>query len=143
MRLVMDPDHAHDIQALGSSITYTRRYALCAVLGLVADADDDGRGAGGGTGAARGSSQLATDKQKKFLRTLITQNRLDVVVMGALLTGVGRPLQEGEKVNDVINTLSRDQCSTLIETIKDGAIPTGESDVPSDAVESRSTPSRG
>jgi hypothetical protein len=29
-------------QQLGSAVTYARRYALCAVLGVVADADDDG-----------------------------------------------------------------------------------------------------
>jgi hypothetical protein len=28
-------------QGIGSAITYARRYALCAMLGLVADADDD------------------------------------------------------------------------------------------------------
>src|SRR5215475_1111412 len=30
-------------QALGADITYARRYALCAVLGLLADEDTDGR----------------------------------------------------------------------------------------------------
>ena len=34
-----------DAQAHGSAITYARRYALCAVLNLVADADDDGAAA--------------------------------------------------------------------------------------------------
>lgn len=32
-------------QGVGSAITYARRYALCAMLGLVADADDDGNSA--------------------------------------------------------------------------------------------------
>lgn len=32
-------------QQLGSAITYARRYTLCAVLGLVADEDDDGQAA--------------------------------------------------------------------------------------------------
>lgn len=42
------------MQAAGSAITYARRYALCAVLGLVADEDDDGAGAGKRTrGVAR------------------------------------------------------------------------------------------
>lgn len=31
-----------DAQATGSAITYARRYALCAALGIVADEDDDG-----------------------------------------------------------------------------------------------------
>lgn len=36
-------------QAVGSSLTYSRRYGLSALLGIVADEDDDG-GAGGGKG---------------------------------------------------------------------------------------------
>src|SRR5262245_4536309 len=36
----------NDAQGMGSAITYMRRYALCAVLNLVADADDDGALAG-------------------------------------------------------------------------------------------------
>jgi ERF superfamily len=32
-------------QQMGSAITYARRYALCAVIGIVADADDDGTAA--------------------------------------------------------------------------------------------------
>ena len=35
----------HDMQTLGSAITYARRYALVSVLGLVADEDDDGAAA--------------------------------------------------------------------------------------------------
>lgn len=34
-----------DPQAQGSAITYARRYAYCAVLGIVADEDDDGQAA--------------------------------------------------------------------------------------------------
>jgi hypothetical protein len=34
--------HLGDIRALGSSITYGRRYAWCAAMGIVSDMDDDG-----------------------------------------------------------------------------------------------------
>jgi len=34
-----------DPQAIGSAITYQRRYSLCAVLGLNVDSDDDGNAA--------------------------------------------------------------------------------------------------
>jgi hypothetical protein len=128
MRLVIDEEHKEDVQALGSAITYARRYALSAVLNLVADADDDGRAAGGGNSASGGA--LASDKQKKFLRQLITQHRLDVHAMDTLLKGAGAPLAEGEKVNDAVNRLTMGQCSTLIEKIKDGPVRTGGSDVP-------------
>ena len=34
-------------QALGSAITYLKRYSFCAILGIVADSDDDGNAAMG------------------------------------------------------------------------------------------------
>lgn len=123
-----------DAQGQGSAITYARRYAICAVLNLVADDDDDGHRAAAGQQRQQtnGSSDLASTAQKKFLRTLITQNKLDAHVMTTLLKGAGFDLGDGEKINDAINRLSKGQCSTLIETIKEGAVPTGESDVPND-----------
>jgi hypothetical protein len=39
MPLLLEKQNA---QGLGSAITYARRYALCAVLNIVADVDDDG-----------------------------------------------------------------------------------------------------
>jgi hypothetical protein len=41
-----------DPQGFGSAITYARRYAYCAILGLVADEDDDGN-AGSHSGAQK------------------------------------------------------------------------------------------
>lgn len=41
---LMRPTKA-DPQGVGSSITYARRYALCGVLGIAADEDDDGNAA--------------------------------------------------------------------------------------------------
>lgn len=49
----------NDPQAQGSAITYARRYAFMAVLGLVADNDDDGNAA-----AARPRAAKATSKPK-------------------------------------------------------------------------------
>ena len=42
MRLLMSKV---DMQGVGSAVTYARRYAYCAVLGIVADRDDDGNAA--------------------------------------------------------------------------------------------------
>lgn len=42
--LTMKPAKA-DPQGIGSAVTYARRYALAAILGLVADEDDDGNAA--------------------------------------------------------------------------------------------------
>ena len=37
------------VQSMGSAITYARRYSLSALVGVVADDDDDGKVHGGGT----------------------------------------------------------------------------------------------
>lgn len=50
---------AGDAQAVGSAITYLRRYGLCAALGIAADEDDDGQKASGGGGASRAVGQTA------------------------------------------------------------------------------------
>lgn len=48
--LILDKDNS---QGLGSALTYTRRYALLSILGLVADKDDDGEAASKGQGRGR------------------------------------------------------------------------------------------
>ena len=78
---------------------------------------------------------VATAPQKKFLRQLITQNGLTPEVMDRLFAARGFAREPDEKVNDAINRLPKGVCSALIEFIKEGAVPTGESDVPQDASE--------
>ena len=41
------PTGKETAQAVGSALTYARRYAFCAMLGIVADDDDDGNAATG------------------------------------------------------------------------------------------------
>jgi hypothetical protein len=53
-----------DPQGLGSAITYARRYALMAVLGLVADEDDDGNHASN-RNASKPAARKATAKAAK------------------------------------------------------------------------------
>jgi ERF superfamily len=50
---------AGSMQQLGSAITYARRYALTAVLNLVADEDDDGEAAASDHGAGASSTPPA------------------------------------------------------------------------------------
>jgi len=38
---VLLPNQSSDYQAFGSAITYLKRYSYCAILGIVADTDDD------------------------------------------------------------------------------------------------------
>lgn len=53
----------HDPQGYGSAITYAKRYALSAMLGVVADDDDDGNAASGnGKPAASKPSTLSTSE---------------------------------------------------------------------------------
>lgn len=53
-----------DAQGQGSAITYARRYALCAVLNLVADDDDDGaRAAAGRSRQAQGPAVASEDRK--------------------------------------------------------------------------------
>lgn len=66
------PNDGKSPQALGSAITYGRRYALAAILGLVADEDDDAEAAEG-----RGSfSQRAVPKFKPTDKLLSWVNSL-------------------------------------------------------------------
>jgi hypothetical protein len=53
----------NDPQGQGSAITYARRYALCAVLNLVADVDDDGEATR--TAAASRSPRSTEPKQEQ------------------------------------------------------------------------------
>lgn len=57
--LILDKDNS---QGLGSALTYTRRYALLSILGLVADKDDDGEKAT--TGQGRGRKVDVVNKRK-------------------------------------------------------------------------------
>ena len=43
------PSNTADAQSIGSAITYAKRYAFCAILGIVADDDEDANIAGGNT----------------------------------------------------------------------------------------------
>ena len=63
-------------QGAGSSVTYARRYALCASLGIAAEEDDDGNNASQNNGSGQSSSQgsnpsLASEKQLKLVENLL------------------------------------------------------------------------
>jgi len=62
MPLLLEKQNA---QGLGSAITYARRYALCAVLNIVADVDDDGEKAAKQKPAAKKPATLADQLRGK------------------------------------------------------------------------------
>lgn len=49
-----------DYQALGSAITYIKRYSYCAILGIVADADDDANAACGNEATFKGQTNKSS-----------------------------------------------------------------------------------
>ncbi len=53
------PPVKNDPQAAGSAITYSRRYALPAIVGIATDDDDDGNAASGKAGTSRASLEPA------------------------------------------------------------------------------------
>lgn len=52
-------------QALGSAITYARRYVLCLVFNLLAEEDDDGNS---GSGIGKPTAAVASDSATKTFR---------------------------------------------------------------------------
>lgn len=74
MRLHLLPDKNGKItpQAQGSAITYARRYALSAVLGIVTDVDDDGNQAS----QTNGAQPTITLVQRETLRKAATEAHL-------------------------------------------------------------------
>lgn len=57
-----------DSQAVGSAITYGRRYGLLAILGVAADEDDDGNSAAG-VGSVKAAKEVAAKKLKEMAGT--------------------------------------------------------------------------
>ncbi|MHB1778111.1 MAG: ERF family protein [Acidimicrobiales bacterium] len=75
-----------DPQGQGSAITYARRYAYCAALGIVADEDDDGRAASTpphradarpSQPKAASAERKASDKQMAYVAKLIVDAGVD------------------------------------------------------------------
>ncbi len=82
-----------DAQGLGSAITYARRYALMAVLGLVADEDDDGNRAsesnrGGRTVTAapvQRTTATATPKQRGLILGKAGEKNLEPIELANII----------------------------------------------------------
>lgn len=57
-------------QGFGSALTYMRRYALCAMLGVAADEDDDGGAASAGQAVAKGRASAKAGATKAGAKTV-------------------------------------------------------------------------
>ena len=60
-----------DPQAMGSAITYARRYAYCAMVGIVTDEDDDGNAASGNDKSPKSVFKTAAAR-KEFVQNVVS-----------------------------------------------------------------------
>lgn len=128
-----------DPQAQGSAITYMRRYALAAALGVCDQEDDDGNGA---TPSVSGttSSWAISDKQKAFLERLLKQNGVKGQDLLLLIDWAGKVLTGGKagSASEAIDGLQNDPDLTLKRLLeaarkwdeKQSAMPADTTDLP-------------
>lgn len=115
-----------DAQGQGSAITYARRYALMAVLNLVADEDDDGNAAG-----SRGSSnghhsepepQLLSDESVSEVLTAISNAKMGTEWVRGQLVAIGAPnVPQGALTKRTIQLLSPDQAVQMVQACDEAA----------------------
>ena len=87
-------------QEYGSAITYARRYALVAILGVASEEDDDGNAASGNTAKTRGKPKAdASSQREKDLRAAHA-------IKDKLLGGGLPPEQFDENVVNLYGTAS-------------------------------------
>lgn len=118
-----------DSQAFGSALTYARRYALCSVLNLVSDDDDDGNASSARPGRTV-AGVTASDKQVSYLKKLIKQKGATAAQLNFMLIEVGA---QGVQVEDGwTEKLDAGVCSGLLDWLTKRPLPDTEnpSDVP-------------
>lgn len=120
-----------DPQGQGSAITYARRYALCAVLNLVADEDDDGEATRAAARGQEAKPAKSTSKPKASpkakgqwfpsapeiadLRDLCTKAKYDENRVRMALAGVGAG--NAGPLLDCLSTLTEPQYTALRELL--------------------------
>jgi hypothetical protein len=126
------PEHPTS-QTLGSAITYARRYALTAVLNLVADEDDDGQAATSAPAKqhARGGPSPGQIKEIKRQAGLKKATPDHIQIMLNTI-GVDADASKPGWI-DKLTGGNDGTASKMISWFIERPLPTGESDVPSDA----------
>lgn len=82
-----------DPQGLGSAVTYLRRYALCAMLGISAEEDEDGNAASGKSGQTQNKQAPA----RQQVNTVSTAKPLNGNVVNKAGPNAERPDGNGDK----------------------------------------------
>lgn len=99
-----------DPQGQGSAITYARRYALCAILGIVADEDDDASKASTPkTQYATKTTTPVSDKQRALIVSLLEKKGVEKDDMVGYVK---------EQYEYDLKTLTVDTASELIEILQ-------------------------
>ena len=93
-----------DPQAVGSAITYARRYALSAMIGIVSEEDDDGESAMGRGNTQPNTAQKAEPKQEVKAET--PKDKLIKQAYGALMNGLG--LKKEQMLSYIQGAIGRD-----------------------------------
>ena len=122
---VMPLDRQGGAQGMGSAITYARRYSLSAILGVVADEDDDGNGAQGRNNRAQIEKDRAaakannpnppSDPQRKMFMSMMTKNHNGNrdAILDDLSKYFGRKIASS-------NELTQAEISEMIEVLNNG-----------------------
>ena len=122
---VMPLDRQGGAQGMGSAITYARRYSLSAILGVVADEDDDGNGAQGRNNKAQIEKDRAaakannpsppSDPQRKMFMSMMSKkhNGNRDAILDDLSKYFGRKIASS-------NELTKAEISEMIEVLNNG-----------------------
>lgn len=122
-----------DSQKIGSSITYARRYSLCALLSVVADEDDDGAAASPSAGLSSVPSSRKASKPAKpsphpeivsEVRDLIT----DAMADGLDVDRIRKICRDNNLPDASVNYKTKDQATKLAQLLQDeiAKLPTTE-----------------
>jgi hypothetical protein len=131
-----------DMQGFGSAVTYARRYALCAVLGLVADEDDDGNAAAATGSASSGPRRANTrsggapsDKQIALIQDLVKKKKPTLPQLQQIMAAIGAEADCSQTGWTQKLTAGKEgTASALITYLKEKPLPSVEhpTDVPND-----------
>ena len=102
----------NDPQGVASAITYARRYSLSAMVGVVADEDDDGNAASQPTAAngpapAQVNTQKISPKQSETLLGLIASTDSDIEIFCKHFGIEAVPDMPSSKYEDAVSALNR------------------------------------
>ena len=90
----------NEYQALGSAITYLRRYSLASILGIVTDEDTDAQGEQTGKHAYKPSTGgKATEKQLNLIRTLARQQGMPDEALEARIAMIETSQEASEAIS--------------------------------------------